>query len=131
MSGFAHGDCSNWSIETKITATNQCGSTTIYRTITPPPPFVSYILYQIAPNQYQVQGKLIAPYNNPLDQGLNVPQSTTVPAELEVFVYEFSTGKLVLKTTEPRIDLSRQKQGIYIVKIVIDEEITTHKIQKQ
>jgi len=129
LSGFAHGGCSNWSIEAKITATNQCGSTTIYRTIPPPPPFVSYILYQIAPNQYQVQGKLIA--SNTLAQGLSVPQSTIVPDELEIFVYEFSTGKLVLKTTEPRIDLSRQKQGIYIVKIVINGEITTHKIQKQ
>ncbi|GEM_PF-4780012 len=129
LNALAHGGCSNWSIEVKITATNSCGSTTIYRTITPPPPFVSYILYQIAPNQYQVQGKLIA--SNTLAQGLSVPQSTIVPDELEIFVYEFSTGKLVLKTTEPHIDLSRQKQGIYIVNIVIGGEITTHKIQKQ
>lgn len=36
--GLAQGPCNNWSVYTKITATNSCGTTTIYRTITPPPP---------------------------------------------------------------------------------------------
>jgi len=36
--GLAQGNCNNWSVEAKITATNSCGTTTIYKTITPPPP---------------------------------------------------------------------------------------------
>ena len=37
FNGFAFGNCYNWSVQVKITARNSCGTTTIYRTIVPPP----------------------------------------------------------------------------------------------
>lgn len=49
--------------------------------------------------------------------------------KLELSVYEFNTGKLVLKTTQNRLNMHRLKKGLYVVRLVIGEQLETFKIQ--
>jgi hypothetical protein len=126
--GLGHGNCNSWRVYAKITATNSNGTTTIYRTITPPVPDPCRDSYRIGKSSdYHTYRIIIDPcrssrtssFSNKLDSRNNKNQ--------EVWVYDHY-GNLVFNTNEAEFDLSFLREGIYFIRAYINGEIITHKI---
>ncbi len=117
--GLGHGNCTNWSVYVKITATNSCGTTTIYGTVTPPAPEPCDDTLI-----FDGQSIIIDPCNDLI--GLN---GQVIEIE-EVKVYKFS-GFLVYQSKTPSLNISHLQPGIYIVKAKLNNgEVLTTKILK-
>lgn len=117
--GLGHGNCTNWSVYVKITATNSCGTTTIYRTVTPPAPDPCDDALI-----FDGQSIIIDPCN-----GLTGLNGQVIEIE-EVKVYKFS-GFLVYQSKTPPFNISHLQSGIYIVNAKLNNgEVLTTKILK-
>ncbi|NHN24852.1 S8 family serine peptidase [Flavobacterium jejuense] len=129
--GLGHGNCNTWSVYAKITATNSYGTTTIYRTITPPAPGPcdkNYRIATIAKDNYEIQ-KII----EPCDRTSKNMQSESLPInkKTSITVFDFY-GTKVLESNNSHLDVSHLKNGsMYIIKANINnEEMVTMKIIK-
>ena len=114
--GLGYGNCTNWSIYAKITATNSCGTTTIYRTITPPAPEPCDDNYRFVQNPMKpgnsVNEIIIDPCeNNYRKSSINKSGNYTIDIHNNY-------GEKVYSKTQKEIefDISRLKRGFYIVR---------------
>lgn len=117
--GLGQGNCNSWSIYAKISATNSCGTTIIYRTITPPAP-------ELCDDTLLFDGQniIIDPCNS-----INGFNNGTIEIE-ELKIYKFS-GILVYHVKKPPFNISHLEAGIYIVKAKLSNgKIITQKIIK-
>lgn len=124
FSALAHGNCNSWSIYAKITATNACGTTTVYRRITPPPPEPcrnGYAISSKGHNTFRVIDPCIYPEKK---------SQTNRHNNLEVKVYNHY-GNLVYTTQQWEFNLSFLSRGIYIIRAHINSEVITHKFIKK
>ncbi len=128
---LGHGNCMNWSVDTKITATNVCGTTTVYRSFTPDYITPCNDTYKIQKSSRTRDTYKIIPHTcrNPKGRtrskfNLNSKQTQNV----EVFNHY---GRLVYTTRQREFDLSFLRKGIYIIKAHVNGEIITHKFIKK
>ena len=126
--GLGSGTCSSWSIYVEITATNSFGTTTIYRTITPPATELSGNSYRIEKTSDDHTYRIII---DPLIRSSGFSLSNELNSKnnknQEIRVYNLN-GNLVFSTNETEFDLSFLRKGIYVIKAAVNEEILTHKI---
>lgn len=125
--GLGHGNCNNWSVYAKITATNSFGTTTLYSTITPPAPSPCsdyYMIANVSKDNYQIQ-QIINPCN-----------ATTLNSQIEkienavISVYDYN-GIKVLESNNSQINISQLNNGVYIIKATLNnEESLTIKVIK-
>lgn len=129
LSCIARGpaNSNNWSVDYKVTAISSCGTTIKYITATPPPPLVSteagtYDFISYPNNLYII---------NYIEEGISLPVENfkNPEADFKISVYDFS-GNKVMETTETRIDITRLRTGIYILKAVVANTILTKKVFK-
>ncbi|MGC6430329.1 MAG: S8 family serine peptidase [Jejuia sp.] len=126
--GLGHGNCNSWSVYAKITATNSNGTTTIYRTITPPAPDPCRDSYRIGKSSgYHTYRIIIAPCRSSSAFSLSNNLNSKSIENQKVMVYNHY-GNLVFITKEIEFDLSFLKEGIYFIKAYVNKEIITHKI---
>lgn len=127
--GLGHGNCNNWRVYAKITATNSNGTTTIYRTITPPPaPDPCRDSYRIGNSSgYHTYRIIIDPCRSSRAFSLSNNLNSKSIENQKVMVYNYY-GNLVFITKEIEFDLSFLKKGIYFIKVYVNGEIITHKI---
>ena len=113
---MATGNCNNWSIYAKITATNSCGTTTIYRTITPPAPGPCDDNFRFSQNPMKsgesINKIIVDPCgNNYSKSSLTKSQTYNISIHNSYGVKVYSKSQ---KDTE--FDISNLKKGFYIVK---------------
>lgn len=125
--GLGHGNCNSWSVYAKITATNSNGTTTIYRTITPPAPDPCDEPYRIERTAGYHTYRIIDPCRSSGAFSLSNNLNSKSIENQKVMVYNHY-GNLVFITKEIEFDLSFLKEGIYFIKAYVNEEIITHKI---
>lgn len=124
--GLGQGNCNSWSIYAKITATNAFGTTTLYSTITPPAPSPCsdyYMIANVSKDNYQIQ------------QIINPCTATTLNTQLDIKNVSISVfdlnGMKLLESNNGQINIAQLKNGIYIIKAIINnEESLTIKIIK-
>jgi len=128
--GLGHGNCNSWSVYAKITATNLCGTTTIYRTITPPAPDPCDDYYRISntsKNTYEVM-RIIDPCartsGNQKLTSLSIKDKTLIQA-FDLY------GNSMIETNQKNININNLKNGLYIIRASINDKILTSKIIKQ
>lgn len=95
--GMAHGNCTNWSVYVKITATNSCGTTTIYRTITPPAPECEDD-FNIVSNPMKSGGSINSIIIDPCEEPLSRSSSLT-PQSYTITIYD-KYGEIVYQETQ-------------------------------
>lgn len=117
FTGLGHGNCNSWSVYAKITATNSCGTTTIYRTITPPAP-EECNNYTLA-NNNGVMSIIIEPCDNPI--------APYVSTEIYNYIVYNSSGLEVLNQTNTNLDTSSLQPGIYFVKVFKSNQLILSK----
>ena len=131
FSGLAHGSCNNWRIYAKITATSPCGTTTIYKTITPPPPPPpkSCSSYSIAAMGYAAYRIIIGPCDNGgwSHYTSNTESYPLSDGKAQIWVYNYY-GDLVLKTNKSDFSLANQRKGIYFAKAYVDDKVLIKKV---
>jgi len=126
--GLGHGNCNSWSVYAKITATNSFGTTTIYRTITPPAPDPCRDSYRIGKTlSYHTYRIIIDPCRSSRAFSLSDKLNSRNNENQEIRVYNHY-GNLVFITKKTEFDLSFLRKGIYFIKASINGEIITHKI---
>ncbi|CAM1363444.1 conserved exported protein of unknown function [Tenacibaculum soleae] len=114
--GLGHGNCTNWRAYVKITATNPCGTTTIYRTITPPAPDPCDDSFRLAQNPMKSENSfnriIIDPCKN------NYRKSSINKSENYTIKIHNSYGEKIYSKTqkETEFDISKLKKGFYIVR---------------
>ncbi len=125
---LGHGNCTNWNIYAKITATNPYGTTTIYRTITPPIPISEPCddLFRIGRDSYNHNTYRII--EEPCNDYRNF-SSNNSNLNRKIKIYDLN-GNLVFETTKLEFDISSLRKGIYIIKAYINKKVITHKIIK-
>lgn len=131
FSGLAHGSCNNWRVYAKITATTPCGTTTIYKTITPPPPPPPKPCssYSIAAMGYAAYRIIIGPCDNGgwSRYTSNAESYPLSDGKAQIWVYNHY-GDLVLKTNKSDFSLANQPKGIYFVKAHVDDKVLIKKV---
>lgn len=125
--GLGHGNCNSWSVYVKITATNSNGTTTIYRTITPPAPDPCDEPYRIERTAGYHTYRIIDPCISSRTSSLSTKPDSRNNKNQKIWVYDHY-GNLVFSTNEAEFDLSHLKKGIYFIKAYINGKIITHKI---
>ncbi|MFD0976772.1 T9SS type A sorting domain-containing protein [Salinimicrobium gaetbulicola] len=124
---LAHGNNDNWSINAKITLTNDCGSTILYKYIIPPEPQPCEGNYRITKNNRNeyITYRIIDP----------CARSTTKSKTEKVKDKEikeavlFDIYGLRIKTySKNSFNTNYLKKGVYIFKVRINEEVITKKI---
>ena len=125
--GLGHGNCNSWSVYAKITATNSNGTTTIYRTITPPAPAPCDEPYRIERTAGYHTYRIIDPCRSSGAFSLSNNLNSRSIEKQEVRVFNHY-GTLIFITNEIEFDLSFLRKGIYFIKAYVNEEIITHKI---
>lgn len=126
--GLGHGNCNSWSVYAKITATNSCGKTTIYRTITPPTPDPCDDYYRISntyKNTYEVM-RIIDPCARTL--GNQKLSSLLGKEKIQIQVFDIY-GNQMMETQQKNIN--NLKNGLYIILVSINDKILTSRIIKQ
>ncbi len=122
FSGRGHGPCTNWRLNIKISATNACGTSTLYETITPPPPGPCRNSYRFSQNP-MVSG---SDFNKlfidlPCGGGTRLNRSEHYTIDIHDHY-----GKKVFSRTQVRaeteVDLSGLQKGLYIVKLQTGRE---------
>lgn len=125
--GLGSGNCTSWRLHIKITATNACGSTIIYRDITPPEPNCeSKLAFKaINNNKYSVQ-RVIDPCLN--KRGYVSSNKSLEDTEINAFnIY----GSLVKSGKGNNLDLNDIKNGIYILHSNVDGVIVKKMVVKK
>tara|TARA_B110000967_G_scaffold117177_1_gene119902 strand:+ start:1409 stop:4477 length:3069 start_codon:yes stop_codon:yes gene_type:complete len=114
--GLGHGNCTSWSVSVKITATNSCGTTTIYRTITPRAPGPCDDDYRFAQNPMRSGNSVNRIIINSCDY--NYRKSSINKSEnYTIDIYNFYAEKVYSKTQKKlEFDISSLKKGFYIVR---------------
>lgn len=125
--GLGHGNCNSWSVYAKITATNSNGTTTIYRTITPPAPAPCDEPYRIERTAGYHTYRIIDPCRSSGAFSLSNNLNSRSIEKQEVRVFNHY-GTLIFISNEIEFDLSFLRKGIYFIKAYVNEEIITHKI---
>ncbi|CAM1363429.1 conserved protein of unknown function [Tenacibaculum soleae] len=115
FNGTVNGNCSNWYLNAKITATNSCGTTTLYRSFTPPIPDPCDDNYRFAQNPMKsgnvVNRIIIDPCDNNFSRN---SLKKTVSYTIDI---HNNYGEKVYSKTQSGIDfnISSLKKGFYIV----------------
>ena len=114
--GLGHGNCYNWSVQIKITATNACGTTTIYRTIVPPPAPPCDDNYRFVQNPMKSGSYVNRVIIEPCDD--NYRKSSVNKSKDYTINIHNNYGKKVYSKTQSGIDfdISSLKKGFYIVR---------------
>ncbi|RRQ45214.1 M4 family metallopeptidase [Chryseobacterium sp. SC28] len=110
-SGFqalGHGTCNSWTVYAKITATNICGTTTIYKTITPPAPEECNDNYTLV-NNNGIMSIIIDPCDNSI--------APFVSNEIYHFIVYNTSGYEVLNQTNTSLNITTLQMGVYYVKV--------------
>lgn len=129
FNGNACGSCDNWIVQVKITATNSCGQTTIYRNLAPPrkePSSSSYRISSTSKNVYEIVQITELSDNNILSN----QESSQEEKNVSILVFNHY-GIKVLESAKSRIDISHLENGIYIIHASINHKTLTSKIIKQ
>lgn len=128
--GVGRGNCNNWVLNTKITATNSCGTTTVYKTLTPPAPDPcddNYRIYNSSEDVYQIMRVV-----NPCDKTLQYHRFTQIPSKESTSMQVLDIyGNTLMETHQNQINVEFLNNGIYIIRAYIDGEVLTQKIIKQ
>lgn len=106
------GNCNSWSVYVKITATNICGTTTIYKTITPPAP-IQCIDYSFT-------------INNGLASIIIDPCGGLAPfVSNEMYDYHVynTSGLEVLSQKTNKLDITKLSSGVYYVKVLLNNQL--------
>lgn len=120
-SGLGHGNCNSWSVYAKITATNSCGTTTLYRTITPPAPDPCYSV--------TIDGNNIV-IENPCFNGVNGIDGSNQNSIEEIVIYNMA-GSVIKYSKSNELNLDYFSSGVYVLKIkLINGDFITKKIIK-
>jgi pimeloyl-ACP methyl ester carboxylesterase len=115
--GFGHGNCTNWSVYVKISATNSCGTTTIYRNITPPDPGPCDTSYRFSNNPMQTENGGVNKIIIEPCEGDYRKSSSTKSKNYTITIYNAMGGKVYAKTQrEKEFDISTLKKGFYITR---------------
>ncbi|MDA8592129.1 S8 family serine peptidase, partial [Flavobacteriaceae bacterium] len=112
FSALVHGNCNSWRIYAKITATNACGTTTVYRSITPPAPSPCRNNYRIA-SKGRDTFRIIADPCVSLNKRTNYSIRNKQKQDIEVYN---RYGNLVFRTHQREFNLSFFRRGIYFIK---------------
>lgn len=126
--GWGNGPNFNWTATLKISATNSYGTTEITRDVTCAPQTpcnnITYSFTSTGINQFVIN-QIILPC-----EGISGNEVTSVyDGKLEINIFNFQ-GIEVLKTENNNINISSLKQGIYIIKAKIGNQVITSKIIK-
>ncbi len=117
-SGFealGHGSCNSWRVYAKITATNSYGTSTIYRTITPPAPYPCVDSFIIASNPTKVGSSLSIIIEDCSGRYINAESEKE---DYTISIYNKYGERVYIKTQKDMtftID-NNLKEGLYIVK---------------
>ncbi len=105
--GLAQGNCSDWSMYAKITASNSCGSTSIYRTIAPPP-------------EEDCESNFTVNYDNIILECDEDPYTLDKSSKKikNVYIYNLN-GVLINKSLYKNKNVSKLPKGVYIIKVVL------------
>lgn len=124
---LARGYGSNWSINAKITVTNACGTTYLYKYILPPVPLRSsnYKIVKTDKNEYSVF-KVIDPSANPITFENNTEKVKDKDI-IEAALFNIY-GIKVKSYTINLFDTNYLKNGVYVFKVQIKDELLTQKI---
>ncbi|WGH75363.1 T9SS type A sorting domain-containing protein [Tenacibaculum tangerinum] len=113
--GLAHGNCTSWNVYAKITATNACGTTTIYRNITPPEPGCEDN-FRFAQNPMKSGNSVNRIIIDPCD-GTYRTSNTNKARNYQIDIHNSYGEKIYSKTqTATEFDISSLKSGFYIVR---------------
>ncbi len=114
------GGAGEWLMNGKVTVINDCGETVKYFTLgNNPPPENIYQLCSLGNDIYKVS-----------KSGSKCSSSEKrISKKVNMIVYNIY-GRPVVSTAKSRIDLSNLKQGIYIINVIISNELITKKIIK-
>lgn len=130
FTGLGHGSCNNWNMTIGVSATNACGTTTIYQDLTPPAPAPCEYSYRIASTASYAYRIIIDPCENLRFSNRSVDgYSSYKTEEAKVRVYDYY-GHLVFQIDKLEFDLSSLKRGFYIIKVLIDDQIVTKNIMR-
>ncbi|MDA9316534.1 T9SS type A sorting domain-containing protein [Polaribacter sp.] len=114
--GFGHGNCNNWSLRVKITARNSCGTTTIYRTIVPPPTAPCDDNFRFSQNPMKSGNSMNKILIDPCEDNYR-KSSKSKPGNYTIDIYNNYGKKIDTKTQrEIEFDISKLKKGFYFVK---------------
>lgn len=118
-SAHGNGNCNNWSVYAKITATNSCGTTTLFTTITPRASNPCYNITLDDNNTVIIE--------DPCFNGITDNNQNSIK---EIFVYDLS-GILLQHSKSNQLNFNFQSSKVYILRIkLINGEIITEKIIK-
>ena len=120
FSGMGHGACYSWLVEGKFTATNSCGTTILYRDITPRAPLPCEGSYKIAKtNNGKNNYRIIDPC-----QGASPYKTTeTSPAQNYKIMVSNAMGNTIIQKDGNEFDLDAFPLGSYFVKVVKDGKV--------
>jgi len=108
----------------------QCGTTIIYRTITPPAPYPCDNYYKISntyENTYEVM-KII----DPCAKTSGNQKLTSLSREDKIKIQVFDLyGNQMIKTKQKIVNIKNLKKGLYIIRASINGKVLTAKIIKQ
>jgi len=125
---LARGQGSNWSIDAKITVTNACGTTYIYKYILPPAPLhrsSNYIIVKTDINEY-ITYKIIDPDAKTITDKNNTEKVKDIDIQKAGLFNIY--GVEVKSYTKNLFDTRYLKSGVYIFKVQTKDELLTQKI---
>lgn len=105
LKGLAQGNCNDWSMYVKITSTNSCGSSSIYRTIAPPDSDPCESTFTIIYDSIIIE--------DPCEDSFTTTNNQLIA---DIFVYNLN-GTLINKSLYKENDLSKIPHDIYIIKV--------------
>ncbi|MGG8497228.1 esterase/lipase family protein [Tenacibaculum sp. TC6] len=127
--GLGNGNCTSWRVHIKITATNACGSTIIYRDVTPPAPepCESRLAFKLTEkNSYSVQRIIEDPCSN--KRSFSSSKQSLDNAQINAYdIY----GNLIESGKRNILNLNDRKNGVYILHSNIDGVIVKKIIVKK
>lgn len=107
LKGLAQGNCNDWSMYVKITASNSCGSTSIYKTITPP-------------SVDDCESNFTFNYDSIIlecDESTYTAENSFKKIK-KIYIYNLN-GNLVRESKYKKKSLSGLSKGVYIIKVVL------------
>lgn len=106
---MAQGNCTDWSMYVKITTTNLCGSSSIYRTIAPP-----------SSGEENCESNFTVKYDSIILECDEDPYTVTNSLKKikKVYIYDLN-GNFIKESLYKKKNLSNLPKGVYIVKVVL------------
>ncbi|WP_338357192.1 T9SS type A sorting domain-containing protein [Yeosuana marina] len=114
--GLGMGNCSNWVVNLKITVTNACGDTILYRTVTPPPPCDDN--FRLANNPMKSGGKVNKIIIDPCDDSRIMMGSSTQNKTYTISISNIYGNEVYNESQKnTTFYFSNLEKGLYIVQL--------------